>query len=103
MWAVVASRTTMAEALRLIGEQMELERRSLGPERTTGCLRVVYRYRSRLGTVSDRNSDGIMVELLWNYFFCTRLQFGAQIQKPAHVQCYLGTHHDQSSGVTGSQ
>ena len=31
----------MAEALRLIGEQMELERRSLGAERTTGCLGVV--------------------------------------------------------------
>ena len=38
-----------AAALRLIGEQMELESRSLGPERTTGCLGVVNQciFRSR--------------------------------------------------------
>ena len=46
---VWATATSMAEALRLIGEGMELERRSLGAEWTTGCLGVVNQciYRSR--------------------------------------------------------
>ena len=46
---VWATATSMAEAQRLIDEQMELGRRSLGAEWTTGCLEVVNQciFRSR--------------------------------------------------------
>ena len=42
--ALFAGRTSVTEALCLIGEQMKLERRSLGSEQTTGCLGVVNLY-----------------------------------------------------------
>ena len=57
VWALVAGRTSVAEALRLIGEQMDLERRSRGPEWTTGCLGVVnqciFRFRGPWGVETN--------------------------------------------------
>ena len=85
MWALVAGRTSVAEALRLIGEQMELERRSRGPEWTTGCLGVVnqciFRFRGPWGV----ETNDLNVENDVEIFFPTLITRRDEFRDPAHV------------------
>ena len=80
----------MAEALRLIGEKMELERRSLGAEWTTGCLGVVNQciFRSRRPWGVETND--LNVEFDVEFFFShshsqTRVRETSSRIQPRHA------------------
>ena len=83
-------RITATEVIALVSRtQIDLMKPSERVERTTDTLHHYHKPVEAPGTPKSSPGCGIDVEIVWKYLFPSLMEFGTQIQNPAHVLRYV--------------